>query len=135
MTGWSNLDRGRKLIVLWGGAFTALVASIFSFTQILTATESYHPALRGFVRDEISKTVSPLVAGQVENQIETVQVRLQMLDKETFELDMMLGAQAAPIPDLVRTTLQLRHRALDDDRKNLEFRLDQLQRARSGRRP
>lgn len=136
MTGWSNLDRGRKVVILWCGFFSALVAAFFSLGQALKATEPYHPATHGYVRDEITKTTDTLVKSQVEGQIETVEVRRAMVDKEQFELDIMLrNASSPPMPDLVRATLELRKRALDDDRKNLDYRLDTLQRARSGRRP
>ena len=39
------------------------------------------------------------------------------------------------VPDQVRAMLELRKQALNDDRKNLDYRLDLLQRERSGRRP
>lgn len=135
MTSWTNLARGRKLVVLWAGAFTALVAAIFSLTQVLTATEAFHPATRGYVRDEIAKTISPITAGQVDNQIETVEVRRSQVEKEQFELDLLLRNVTTPVPDNVRPLLEVRKRVLDDDRKNLDYRLDQLQRTRSGRRP
>lgn len=136
MTGWSNLDRGRKVVILWCGFFSALAAAFFSLGQILSASEPWHPSTHSFVREEITKSVSPLSASLMDNQIETVEGRRQMVDKEQFELDMMLrNASSPPMPDLVRATLELRKRALDDDRKNLDYRLDTLQRARSGRRP
>jgi hypothetical protein len=131
MNWWNSLPRSTKL---WCGAFTALVAAFFSLGQALTASEPWHPATHGFVRDAITRSYDVLAMGQVESQIETVEVRRSLVDKEDFELEMTLRNSTA-LPDQVRQTLELRKRALADDRRNLDYRLDQLQRARSGRRP
>jgi hypothetical protein len=138
---WNNLSLRAKRITLWGGAFSALVTAIFSFTQAITATETYHPALKGWVKDEIARTfeiqvrsVDTLTKQLSEGQLETVEVRRSMVEKELFELDLTMQSQAN-LSDSIKGQLNTRRAALTDDKKLLDYRYDTLQRARSGRRP
>lgn len=139
-TWWASLSRRARLVTLWTGAFTGVMSAAFALAHGITATEAYHPATRGYVREEIGKAAilttrenETLRHSQIDAQIETVEVRRSLVDKEIFELEMTLRNVA--MADQVRATLELRKRALDEDRKTLDFRLDQLQRTRSGRRP
>lgn len=85
--------------------------------------------------EEVSMIARRTDSRAIAGQIETVEVRRSLVDKEIFELDLVLGRSGSPMDDQVRGTLALRKRALEDDRRNLDYRLDQLQRADSGRRP
>lgn len=141
MMTWSDLSLRAKRVTLWGGAFSALVAAIFSFTQIITATEAYHPAVKGWVREEIAKSVDTqsrrveaMEKGQAEGQLETVEFRRAAIEKELFELDLTMQSQPN-LSDSIKGQLNARRLTLTDDKKLLDFRHETLQRARSGRRP
>lgn len=141
MAWWDNLTKRAKLIYLWGGAFTAFVTAIFSLTQVITATESWHPAFKGWVRNEIARgleaqsaIVESVSRRQADGQLETVEVRRGMLEKELFELDLTMQSQPN-LPDAIKGQLNTRKTMLLDDKKNLDFRYEQLQRARTGQRP
>lgn len=69
-----------------------------------------------------------------EGRIETLEVRRTLVDKEIFEIELLLRRQPEMDPG-VRSTLELRRRALDDDRKTLDHRFEQMQRFVTGRRP
>lgn len=131
---WNNLSLRAKRLSLWCGSFTAMVAAMFSLAQALTATEPVYPALRGWVREEIDRRHQVMARTQIDGQLETIEVRASLVDKELFELDMALRNQPGMI-DSVRGTLEARKRALTEDKQNLDYRRDQLQRTRSGRRP
>jgi len=83
--------------------------------------------------DEAQKLTRSIASRQVETQASTVEIQRSLLEKEMFELEIALKTKE--VPDQVRSMLELRRRALDDDRKLLDYKADQLLRSNSGRRP
>ena len=141
---WLRMSRLMKGLTLMCATATAVYAAIIGFgpawlalglpalaTQHHVATEVGKVDKR---IEQIAETTIKADARMIEGQIETVEVRRTLVDKEIFELDMMIR-NTPSLAEPVRSTLELRKRALDQDQRNLDHRLDALQRARASRRP
>jgi len=139
---WAQSPRHLRGITILFGTAAAVFGAITAGSSAWPVIEPALPAHRGHVTsivndkaEELQRALRRAETKAVEGRLETIEVRRTMVDKELFEIDIMLRRSTPPLEDQFRGSLELRKRALDDDRKNLDYRLDQLQRSSTSRRP
>lgn len=133
---WKSIPKVGRI----AGVVTAVSGAIVGTAQAWPYIEPFIVAHRGYVTHRVDskaetfdRSLRRAERRNVENQIELVEIRRSLLEKDHFDLEVSL--KNPNLPDQIRGTLELRKRALDEDRKNLDFKLEQLQRTQTGRRP